>query len=113
MEIEPCELSAKFVFAVPVSSTVGFLSLLLCWVFFTFSFHCRSFLAKLGFCCAWPPLYWQQAKVVSARLNPSHGTRDVGGVCNFLSSVSPQQRFEIVDQCYSLITAQFYLASKE
>ena len=35
-----------------------------------------------------------------------------GGVCNFLSSVSPQQKFETVDQCYSLVTAQFYLASK-
>ena len=51
-------------------------------------------------------------KVVSARLNLSHGPRDVGGPCNFLSSVSPQQRFEMVDQCYSLITAQFYLESK-
>ena len=35
-----------------------------------------------------------------------------GGVCNFLSSVSPQQKFETVDQCYSSVTAQFYLASK-
>ena len=30
----------------------------------------------------------------------------VGGVCNFLGSVLPPQRFEMVDQCYSLVTAQ-------
>ena len=48
----------------------------------------------------------------SASLNLSHSTRDVGGMCNFLSSVSPQQRFEMVDQCYSSVTAEFYLASK-
>ena len=34
------------------------------------------------------------------------------GVCNFLSSVLPQQKFEAVDQCYSSVTVQFYLASK-
>ena len=32
-----------FVFAVPVPSTLGFLSLPLLWVFFAWSFHCRSF----------------------------------------------------------------------
>ena len=37
----------------------------------------------------------------------------VGGVYSFLSSVLPQQKFETVDQCHSLVTAQFYLASKE
>ena len=42
-ETESCELSVKFVFAVLVSSTLGFLSLPLCWVFFTFSIHCGSF----------------------------------------------------------------------
>ena len=36
----------------------------------------------------------------------------VGGVCNFLGSVSLQQKFEMVDQCYSSFTAQFYLAGK-
>ena len=30
----------------------------------------------------------------------------VGRVCYFLSSVLPQQRFEMVDQCYNLVTAQ-------
>ena len=48
--------------------------------------------------------------------------RDVGGVCNFLSSVLLQHKFEAVGQCYILVTAkfkrwtsvtvQFYLASK-
>ena len=42
-ETEPRELSAEFVFAVPVSSTRGFLSLPLHWVFFGFSFHHGSF----------------------------------------------------------------------
>ena len=42
-ETEPCELSAECVFAVPVSSTLSFLSLPLCWVFFMFSFHHWSF----------------------------------------------------------------------
>ena len=37
------ELSAKFGFAVPVSSTLGFLSLPLHWVFSAFSFHHGSF----------------------------------------------------------------------
>ena len=29
----------------------------------------------------------------------------VRGMSNFLSSVSPQQKFEMVDQCYSSVTA--------
>ena len=33
----------------------------------------------------------------------------VRGVCNFLSSVLLQQRFEMVDQCYSLVTAQSFI----
>ena len=36
----------------------------------------------------------------------------LGGVCNFLSSVSLQQKFAVAVQSYSLVTAQFYLASK-
>ena len=35
----------------------------------------------------------------------------VQGVCNFLGSVSPQQKFE-TDQCHRSVIAQFYLASK-
>ena len=42
-ETELCELSAESVFAVLVSSTLGFSSLPLCWVSFTFSFHRVSF----------------------------------------------------------------------
>ena len=37
-------------------------------------------------------------------------------MCNFLGSVSPQQKFEVTDgitaQCYSSVAAQFYLVSK-
>ena len=33
----------------------------------------------------------------------------VGGVCNFLGSVLTQQRFEMVDQHYSWITAQSFI----
>ena len=36
----------------------------------------------------------------------------VRGVCNVLSSVLLQQRFETVDQCHSSFAVQFYLASK-
>ena len=38
-ETELHELSTEFVFAVLVSSTLGFLAFRLCWVFFAFSFH--------------------------------------------------------------------------
>ena len=36
----------------------------------------------------------------------------VRGMCNILSSVPLQQKSEMADQCWSLVTAQFYLASK-
>ena len=75
---------------------------------FAFSFHHMSF-AKLDFCCAWSPPSWGRAEVVLGRLNLSHGTRYVGGVCNFLGSVLPQQRFEMADQCYSSVTAQSFI----
>ena len=61
----------------------------------------------MGFWCAWPPPCGDRAKIVSAKLNPSHGARYVGGVYNFLGSVSPQQKFEAADQCFSSVTAQF------
>ena len=86
-------------------------------------FHCTGFplrsafttwaFTKLGFGCTWPPPCGDQARVVSARLHPSHGIRYVGGVCNFLGSVSLQQKFEMADQCYSSLTAQFYSQAKE
>ena len=81
------------------------------WTFFMFSLHC-GISCQVGFCCAWPLPCGGWAKVVSARLNPRHGTIYVGCVCNFLGCVSPQQRFEMVDQCYSSVTAEFYSASK-
>ena len=53
---------------------------------------------KLGFCCAWSLPRWGWAGVVSARLNLRHVGFKVpdmsGGVCNFLGSVSPQQRLK-------------------
>ena len=49
-----------------------------------------------------------RAKAVSARLNPSHSTTGVRGVCNFLGSVSPQQKFEAMDQRHSSRRDQCY-----
>ena len=54
-------------------------------------------LTELGFCCAWPLTRGGQAEIVSARLNLSCGTTYVGGVCNFLGSFLPQQKFEVGD----------------
>ena len=50
----------------------------------------------------------------SIRLNLSDGTIDVGGVCNFVGSVSLQQKFEATDRpvLELCVMAQFYLASK-
>ena len=71
-----------------------------------FSLHsastARAF-AELGFCCAWPLPGVGQTEVVSARLNLSHGTRYFGEMCNFFGSVSLQQKFEAMDQCYSSV----------
>ena len=67
------------------------------------------------------------AKVVSARLHLSHGSVDVRGVCDFLGSVSSQQKFEVTDikalgqtvlqlldrsLLQLLVTAQLYLENK-
>ena len=76
-----------------------------CWAFCRFpcagfSSHSSSTVgafAELGFCCACPPLYRGQAEVVSATLSLRNGTIDVGGVCNFLGSVSPQHKVEAMD----------------
>ena len=48
------------------------------------------------------------AEVVSARLNPSNGIRESGErvISSFLSQHS--KKFEVADQCYSFVTAQFY-----
>ena len=68
----------------------------------------------LGVLCAWPLPRGGQADVVSARLNPSHGTIDVRGVCTFLGSASSQQKVQVTDGqvLQPHITAQFYLESK-
>ena len=41
------------------------------------------------------------------KYNSIHVCVCVRVVCNFLSSVSMQQKFEAADQCYSYVTAQF------
>ena len=76
-ETELHELSTKFVFVVLVSSTQGFVSLLLFQVFFAFSFHHVSF-HQLGFFSAWFLPCWGRAEVVSARLHLRHGTHILG-----------------------------------
>ena len=65
-----------------------------CAGFFRCSASPTGAFSKLDFCCAWLPPRGGRAEIVSARLNPSHGTIYVRGVCNFLGSVSPQQKFE-------------------
>ena len=93
-----------------------------CWV--SCHFHCTGFSShsastlgayiKLGFCCAWPLSPGGWAEVVSARLNLSHGTIEVRGVCNFLGSVSLQQKLEGVDRpvLQPHVTTQLYEESK-
>ena len=49
---------------------------------------------------------------VFQRTNEALVDQTVRGECNFFGSVSLQKKFEMADQCYSLVTAQFYLASK-
>ena len=99
-ETEPHELSAEFIFALPVaarrassstptSPALGFSS---CSASTTGPF------AELGSCCAWPLPCRGRAEVVTARLNLRNSTVDVRGVCNFFSSVLPQQKFEAPDR---------------
>ena len=94
-ETELRELSAEFVFRCPSFQHAGLLVTS----------------PALGFLCvqlppcelslSWAPAWWGPAEVVSARLNPNDGTIDVGGVCNFLGSVTSRQKFEATEQCYS------------
>ena len=105
-------------FAVPVSSMLGFLSLRLCWVFFAFRFY-RGRFCQFGLLLCLASSLRRRAEVVSARSNPSHGTIDVRGMCNFLGSVSSQQKFEATDvkalgvsQLLDSVAAQFYLENK-
>ena len=53
---------------------------------------------ELGFYCAWLLPHGDGAKVVSARLKPRNSTIDVGGVCNFLTSVLLWQKIEAKDR---------------
>ena len=83
-------------FAVPVSSTLGFL-LLPCAGFSLPSASTVGDFPGLGSCCVWPPPCRGHAEVISARFNLSHGTIHVRGVGNFLDSVLSQQKFEVTD----------------
>ena len=96
-ETEPYEISLEFVFAVPVSSALGFLSLPLSWVFFALSFHHGSFW-QVGLLLTWLLPSRGQPEIVSARLNLRNSTMYVVGVCDFLGSVSLQQKFEVTDR---------------
>ena len=99
LESEPelHELSAKFAFAS---------RFLACWA--SCHCHCTGFsshsastvgaFTELGFCCAWPLSRRGRAEVVSARLDPSHGTINVRRMCDFLGFVSLQQQFEVMDR---------------
>ena len=79
----------SLVFAVLVSSTMG---LLLCWVSLPST---SSAGASLSWASAVFGLF--PAEVVSARLNPSHGTIDVTRVYVPRFFVSSQQRFGAMD----------------
>ena len=95
-----------------ISPALGFA--LFCFVlFFAFSFHHSSFQqVRLLTCLA--SASRGPSQIVSARLNLRNGTIYVKGVCNFLGSVSPQQKFEATDASVLLpcVIAQFYLESK-
>ena len=97
-EAEPRELSAEF-----VAHCAGF-RFPVFWTSCHFpcagsscSASAAGAFAWLGSCCAWPPPRGGHPEVVPARLKPSHSAMDVGGVCNFLGSVSLQQKFEVMD----------------
>ena len=62
------------------------------WVFFAFRPYCRSL---LSWAPAVPDLFC--VEVISARLNPSHGTTDVTRVYVPRFFVSSQQRFGAMD----------------
>ena len=89
-ETEPCELSAEFAFHCPgfqqdeTFPVLGFLHVLLLPRELSLSWAP----ALLGLFCA---------EVVSARLNPNHGTTDVRGVFAPWFFVSSQQCFAVTD----------------
>ena len=82
-----------------------------CAVFSLCSASTAGAFTELGFCCVFPSPCRGQAEVVSARLNPSHSIIYVWEVCNFLDSVSLQQKFEALGGpvLQLRVTAQLYL----
>ena len=100
---------------------LGFLSFPLHWVLLCFVLFC--FLPSASTTAAFQQVRLLTclasasrgpSQIVSARLNLRNGTIYVKGVCNFLGSVSPQQKFEATDASVLLpcVIAQFYLESK-
>ena len=79
-------------FAVLVSSTLGFLSLPLHWV-------SSPSASSVGALLSWAPVVLGlfHAEVVSARLNPSHSSIDVTRVYVLRFFVLSQQRFGATD----------------
>ena len=109
-------------FSVPISSTLGFLSLPLHWVFFTFSFHSRSFCqvgllqclasSMKGLCWGcFSQLKWESGhhrcwgSVISSVL--SRHNKDLKWRTKALGAS------QLLDSpCYSSWTDQFYLENK-
>ena len=75
-----------------------------------FSFHCVKFCQAGLLLCLASTLDW--AEVVSSRLNPSHSNRYVGGMCNFLGSDLPQQKFEMTDCVTAWLQLSFIWKNK-
>ena len=84
------------------------------WVFFVFSFHHGSFL-QVGLLLCLASALQGPSQGCFSRVKSESFTMYVGGVCNFLGSVSSQQKLESADQCYSFVTAQSFIwqATKE
>ena len=97
-ETEPVSFLLSLFSTVPVSITLGFLSLPPALSFLPVLLPLRELSP------GWAPallgllLAGGRAEVVSARLTQGHSTTDVEGVCNLLSSVSSQRAFEVADQ---------------
>ena len=118
-ETELRELSAQFIFHCPSFQHAGLLVTspaldFLCLLLPPWELSLSWAPALLGLLLA-----GGRIEVVSARLNPSHGTIDVRGVCHFLGSVSSQQKSEVMDvkalgasQLSDSVAAQFYLENK-
>ena len=85
-----CYLSSHHAGLLVSSTALGFLCVhLLLW-----ELSPSGLLLCLASCCAWPRPCKGLAKVVSARLKLRNSTTYTREVCNFLDSVSLQQKFE-------------------